>query len=99
MIECVYLFFKCCIILQALLDGSVLSETDYRLLFSYAVVWAFGGHLNEQSRDHFSDWWRNRVSTTVAYPCEGTVLQLPTTCMSCHKCMTKLFVVRFSTTM
>jgi energy-coupling factor transporter ATP-binding protein EcfA2 len=62
-----------CCLLEALLDGCVLNETDYRQLFSYAVVWAFGGHLNEQSRVHFSDWWKDRISSTVAYPCEGTV--------------------------
>ena len=50
-----------------------LSDVEYERYFSYAAVWAFGGTLNVQHRESFSNWWRSQFDQHIDYPEDGTV--------------------------
>lgn len=50
-----------------------LSDVEYERYFSYAAVWAFGGSLNVEHRESFSNWWKSQFEHHIDYPEDGTV--------------------------
>ena len=41
--------------------------------FNFAAVWAFGGTLEAECRESFSNWWKEQFEQHIDYPEEGTV--------------------------
>ncbi|KAK7479590.1 hypothetical protein BaRGS_00029139 [Batillaria attramentaria] len=50
-----------------------LTDVEYERYFSYAAVWAFGGTLDVEHRESFSNWWRTQFDQHIDYPEDGTV--------------------------
>ena len=42
----------------------------------HAAVWAFGGTLDVEHRESFSNWWRTQFDQHIDYPEDGTVSAL-----------------------
>ncbi|CAH1797693.1 unnamed protein product [Owenia fusiformis] len=64
--------------MTALMDSMMLiypdlSETEYERYFTLAVIWAFGGTLEVQYREPFSQWWRRTFEKHIEYPIGGSV--------------------------
>ncbi|XP_076457719.1 uncharacterized protein LOC143291635 isoform X3 [Babylonia areolata] len=61
-------------LLEALVHSfNDLSDVEYERYFSYAAVWSFGGTLDAQHRESFSNWWRSQFDQHIDYPEDGTV--------------------------
>ena len=62
-----------------MLDGSITNKADqplFEMLFVFAMIWSFGGALNEKDginyRRNFDKWFK-QTFTTVKWPGKGTV--------------------------
>ena len=62
-----------------MLDGSITNKADqplFEMLFVFAMIWSFGGALNEKDginyRKNFDKWFK-QTFTTVKWPGKGTV--------------------------
>nr|XP_022320176.1 dynein beta chain, flagellar outer arm-like isoform X6 [Crassostrea virginica] len=50
-----------------------LSDVELERYFNFAAVWAFGGTLEAECRESFSNWWKEQFEQHIDYPEEGTV--------------------------
>ncbi|XP_070202269.1 uncharacterized protein [Littorina saxatilis] len=61
-------------LLEALVSSFTdLSDVEYERYFSYAAVWSFGGTLDVENRESFSNWWRAQFDQHIDYPEDATV--------------------------
>ena len=50
-----------------------LTDVEIERMFNYAAVWAFGGTIDVDHREIFSNWWKETFEHYIDYPDDGTV--------------------------
>lgn len=61
-------------VVQAQLSAAEsLTEAEIVRYFHFAAIWAFGGMLEADSREVFSNYWRMTFDKQVKFPAEGLV--------------------------
>ncbi|KAJ8316357.1 hypothetical protein KUTeg_006371 [Tegillarca granosa] len=63
-----------CTLVEALVASYPdLSDVEFERYFNFAAIWAFGGTLDVEHRESFSNWWKEEFSQHIDYPEEGLI--------------------------